>query len=252
MSTERKPIIALIGYGRMGRAIHEHLKERGYPQPLIVDPARADATATLAHAAEADVCIEFTHPSAVVENLILLSDLHVPVVCGTTGWSSDASGISELYRSKGGALVTATNYSVGVHMLKRLTQLASEMAGKFAEYDVSIHEMHHRGKADAPSGTALSLAEIVMEYCARKSTLLQSLPSRKVEDHELCISSSRTGHIVGMHEVLMDSEIDTLRISHEAKNRDGFVEGAMMAAHWIIGKQGVFSVEEMFDDIIAK
>jgi 4-hydroxy-tetrahydrodipicolinate reductase len=241
-----------MGYGRMGRAIHERLTARGYPKPIIVDPAFPEVTSTIAHVADAEVCIEFTHPSAVVDNLLLLAELRVPVVSGTTGWTIDASSIADVFRSKRCALITATNYSIGVYMLKRLTQLASTMAATFLEYDISIHEKHHRGKADAPSGTALSLAEIVMEHCPRKDALLQSVPSRKVDENELCISSDRTGHIVGIHEVTMDSEIDTLRISHEAKNRNGFVEGAILAAQWIIGKHGVFSVEEMYDDIIAK
>lgn len=252
MNTQGKPRIALVGYGRMGRAIHACLTSRGYPQPIIVDPSIPGTTATLEQAANADVCIEFTHPTAVVGNLMSLADMRVPVVCGTTGWSSDMPRIAELFRSKGSALIAATNFSIGVHMLKRLTHLAAAMAQRFPEYDISIHETHHRGKEDAPSGTALSLAEIVMQQCPKKSVLLHPVPSRKVDENELCISSSRIGHVVGTHEVRMDSEIDSLCVSHEAKNRNGFVEGAILAAQWIIGKQGVFSAEEMFDDIIAK
>lgn len=249
MNAEKHIAIALVGYGRMGKEIHKAMRMQGYPEPIIIDPGVEEFNNSIDRAADADVCIEFTRPEAAVKNLLVMAELGKPIVCGTTGWSQDVQRVQAAVLSHGGALIQASNFSVGVHMLNRLTALAASMLRGLNQYDIAIHEVHHRAKADAPSGTALTLAETILRHTTRKTSLLATCSGRAIEPQELCVSSERLGYVIGRHEVAIDSEADSLRIVHEAKNRVGFAEGALMAARWIQNKKGIFSLEEMFDDI---
>ncbi len=251
MNPDSNLTVALVGYGKIGKAIHHRMAELGYPQPIIVDPLVQGKAVLLSAVKTADVCIEFTRPDAVVGNLLALSELGVPIVCGTTGWSQHTELVRERINQYGGSLIHASNFSIGVQILNRLTALASSMIASLDQYDVAIHEVHHRMKVDAPSGTALMLAETIMRHCPRKSESVVSTPQRSMLSSELCITSTRVGQVVGKHEITLDSEADTVRIAHEAKSRAGFVEGALLAAKWIQGKRGFFSFEEVFDDITA-
>jgi len=241
--------IALIGYGRMGKEIHRILRNEAYPEPIIVDPHDPEHCQPIECVLDANVCIEFSRPEAVIGNLISIIRLGVPVVCGTTGWRDKVHLVHDEVKERGGTLLYASNFSIGVQILNRLTVLAATLLSSFDSYDIAVHETHHRGKLDAPSGTALTLADIIIEHNSRKAVRLNSCPSRPIEPTELLISSSRIGSVVGRHEISMDSEVDALRIVHEAKDRSGFAEGALMAARWLVGKQGIFTFEEMFHDI---
>jgi 4-hydroxy-tetrahydrodipicolinate reductase len=251
MNNDNTIRLALVGYGKMGREIHQRIRNNGYPEPIIVDPSLGDVSATLDEAATAEVVIEFTRPDAVAQNLLALAPRGVPIVCGTTGWQYEEGRIRKEVMKHGGALLHAANFSIGVYMLSRLTALAASMADAFQQYDIALHEVHHRGKMDAPSGTALQLAGIIMQHCSRKTIVVDTAPKRALRDEELHVSSMRTGLVTGRHELLLDSDVDALRIIHEAKHRGGFAEGALMAARWIRDKRGIFTLEEMLNDIVA-
>lgn len=238
--------LALIGYGKMGKTLERLAEEKGHEVVLIVD---VDDRSGLndGRLQAADVAIEFTNPKSAVANIKACFEAGVPVVSGTTGWLDQWDEIVGLCEEKKAAFFYASNYSVGVNIFFELNKkLASLMDGQ--AYNLSIEEIHHTQKLDAPSGTAITLAEGVLENLHQfDQWYLKEYPFNQKNDDPkgFPIVSKREGKVPGTHIIRYESPIDNLEIKHEAKGRAGFASGAVLAAEWLIGKKGVFGMKDL-------
>ncbi|HCA79735.1 MAG TPA: 4-hydroxy-tetrahydrodipicolinate reductase [Bacteroidetes bacterium] len=242
--------LALVGYGKMGKEVERIALERGMEVTARVDVD----TPSLAvdGVRNADVVIHFAFPATVVNHISELAALRKSVVLGTTGWQKERSAIEHAVKASGIGLVHSSNFSIGVNLLNRLVREAGLLVNRLAEYDVAVHEIHHKDKLDAPSGTALSIASILLETVKRKKELLPGSPDGRIRPDQLQVSSGRYGSVVGMHRVVFDSTADTLEIVHTAKNRSGFALGAVLAAEWIRERHGMFTFEEVLEDLFQQ
>jgi len=229
--------IALIGYGVMGQLVAKLARDQGHEIAVTLSSRDADrATEDLAtEISRCDVAIDFSLAAAVPKNIALCMLSNVPLVEGTTGWQADRDELVPLVKDADGALVYGANFSVGAQVFFRIAAKAAEFFQNLESYDVYIEEAHHKRKLDAPSGTAIKLGGIVAEHLGR----------------EVPISSTRAGHIPGTHRVGFDSRADHITLEHVARSREGFAEGALMAARWIIGRKGVYEFTEVFDEILS-
>jgi 4-hydroxy-tetrahydrodipicolinate reductase len=235
---------ALVGYGRMGREIDRLAPSRNVE---IVSRFSSDSPLSIADCGDIDVAIDFTHPDAVLGNIRTLLEAGVPVVVGTTGWLGELEHVTAEAERRGGRIIHASNFSIGVNLFFRIIAEAARLVDAQPIYDAGIHEIHHTGKADSPSGTALAAARIVLDALQRKSTILTGPSHGRIDPAALHVSSQRLGATVGTHSVAFDSEADTIEITHRAKNREGFALGALLAAEWIIRQEpGVYRFEEIF------
>jgi 4-hydroxy-tetrahydrodipicolinate reductase len=229
--------IALLGYGKMGQVIERIALERGHEIVL-----KKDEFNTYDGLSTADVAIDFSIPTAAVTNISNCFHANVPVISGTTGWLAHYDEMVALCTEKKGAFISSSNFSLGVNLFFELNEQLAKMMAKFDSYRVDMEEIHHTQKLDAPSGTAISLAKGVIENSHYTSwTLGQPL------ENEIHIEAVRTGAVPGTHTVTYNSEIDTIEIKHTAHNRDGFALGAVIAAEWIVGKQGVFTMKDVLE-----
>jgi 4-hydroxy-tetrahydrodipicolinate reductase len=217
--------LALVGYGKMGRMVEQLAPE--YDFEVM---ARIDATDSTKGARGADVAIEFSTPGAAATNIQKLAKLKVPIVCGTTGWFENIATVSEAVNAHHGALVWSANFSIGVNVFMRVAAEAARLLANEREYGAWVWEIHHDMKKDAPSGTLLKLVE----------AMRSAGYSRDID-----ISSNRAGAHPGIHEVGFDSSADTISLRHTARSREGFARGALKAAQWIQGKEGVFEFTEV-------
>jgi 4-hydroxy-tetrahydrodipicolinate reductase len=217
--------LALVGYGKMGRMLD--LLAPAFDLEVV---ARLDAGDALHPAREADAAIEFTTPESAVANLLRLAEWRVPVVCGTTGWYGELPKVQAAVEQHGSALVYSPNFSVGVNVFERIVSQAAALLRQDPDYGAWAWEMHHAAKKDAPSGTLLKLVE----------SMRQAGYHMPVD-----ISSNRAGMVPGTHEIGFDSAADTITLRHTARNREGFARGALRAAQWIAGRQGVFEFSEV-------
>ncbi len=233
--------IALIGYGKMGQAIEEIAVERGHEIVLKISIDNTEDN-TVENLRKADLAIEFTGPESAFDNISLCFEAGIPVVSGSTGWLEKYPELEKRCRDKKGAFIYSSNYSVGVNIFFALNKkLASLMSGK-DEYDVAITEIHHTEKKDAPSGTAISLAEhILADYPAKKQW--KNHPS--AEKTDLQIISERVDSVPGTHRVWYYSAIDTIEIVHTAHSRKGFATGAVLAAEFLKEKNGIFTMNDV-------
>jgi 4-hydroxy-tetrahydrodipicolinate reductase len=233
--------IALIGYGRMGHAIEEIAKKRGHLIPLIIDIGNSeDLTADKLH--NIDVAIEFSFPEAAFGNISRCLENMIPVVSGTTGWLKDYDKAVKLCSRLGGSFIHSTNYSIGVNLLFMLNRALAKQMNKYRDYQVLIEEIHHTRKLDAPSGTAITLAEGIQdEHCGYKGWKFEkdALPDN------IPVRSIREGDVPGTHIITWDSDIDTISLKHEARNRKGLALGAVVAAEFIHGRKGVFTMNDV-------
>ena len=236
--------LALIGYGKMGKAIEEVAIQRGHEVVAILgkDENRGEL-------AQAEVAIEFSIPDAAVSNIEQCFDANVPVVVGTTGWYDQYDRLSEKANREGKGLFTATNFSVGVNILFHLNKKLAEIMDRFPEYEVKMNETHHIHKLDHPSGTAVTLAQGIIEHLDRKNAYVGQLEgqSEAVEPLDIQIISKRENEVPGYHQVNYTGPIDEISISHNAFNRQGFAQGAVMAAEFMLGKTGVFGMKELLN-----
>jgi 4-hydroxy-tetrahydrodipicolinate reductase len=232
--------IALIGYGKMGREVERLALEAG---DQIVSKFDLDPLPDARGLQKAEVCIEFSTPETVLENMKLAADSGVDIVVGTTGWYDHLEEVRTWFADS--ALLYAQNFSIGVNVFYRILQRAAELMESLPEYDVFVEEHHHRGKVDSPSGTALRITEILLEGIERKAKTVEGSPSGSIAEDELQISSVRAGTMAGTHIVGFDSEGDMIELRHAAKNRIGFAIGALRAARWVRGKKGVFTIDDM-------
>jgi len=245
--------IALIGYGKMGQMVRRFAEAKGHTITAVVDPIGGDCerelTAEILSGAE--VCIDFTCPQTAVANIQQMAALGKNMVIGTTGWYNQMDAVKRIVAEHRVGLIWSGNYSIGVNVLFRIVGSAARMLNNFPDYDVLGHEFHHKGKADSPSGTAVLLGKILIDNLDRKERLVTDKLDRKIEPDEIQFSSTRGGSIPGTHLVMFDSPADTIEIRHTARGREGFAAGAVMAAEFIHGKKGFYSIDDLMDEVIG-
>ena len=242
--------IALVGYGKMGREVERIALDRGMEIAARIDIDSPSVSTD--EVRRADVAVHFAIPSTVKMHVEELAKLQKPIVVGTTGWTKQAQAIQSIVESEGIGLVHASNFSVGVNIVYRLLREAGSLFDRFAEYDVAVHEVHHKDKLDAPSGTALSIADVLLNTIKRKREVLSGSPEGKIRPEELQVTSGRYGAVVGIHRVTFDSMADSIEIVHTAKNRTGFALGAVVAAEWVKDKKGMFTFEDVLADLFKQ
>ncbi|MFP4382706.1 MAG: 4-hydroxy-tetrahydrodipicolinate reductase [Spirochaetia bacterium] len=245
--------VMLVGYGRMGREIEGILIDRGHTVSTRIDadPDKGDhGEITDNLLAECDMVIEFSLAPAVLPHVKAYSRAGTPAVIGTTGWEQDREQVKSTVENSGGTLLWGSNFSIGAHILLALTQKAAEIAGSIDEYDIFVHETHHTGKKDSPSGTALTIAKRILDSCGSKHTIVTEALHRQIEPGELHVSSSRGGSVPGTHSVFLDSEADTVELRHTARSRRGFALGAVKAAEWLKDRKGFLQIEDFITDLI--
>ncbi|MGH1334714.1 MAG: 4-hydroxy-tetrahydrodipicolinate reductase [Aureispira sp.] len=237
--------IALLGYGKMGRFIERLALEQGHEVVLRIDQNNADRL-TPTQLQLADVAIEFSRPDTAFANIMHCLKAGVPVVSGTTAWLDDYPKVVDWCTTNGGAFFYASNFSIGVNIFFELNQHLARLMDAQAAYSVALEEIHHTQKLDAPSGTAVTLAEGILEKVDRLERYdLQQEAQAASPDGSIPITAHRVGDTPGTHVVTYDSGLDTLEIKHTAKGRAGFATGALMAAQWLIGKEGVFGMSDL-------
>jgi len=251
MNSPIQPLrIALIGYGKMGREVERIALDRGMEITARIDIDSPSVSTD--EVRKADVAVHFAIPSTVQMHVEELAKLRKPIVVGTTGWAKQAQAIQSIVESEGIGLVYASNFSVGVNLMYRLLREAGSLFDRFAEYDVAVHEVHHKDKLDAPSGTALCIADVLLSTIKRKREVLSGSPEGKIRPEELQVTSGRYGAVVGIHRVIFDSMADSIEIVHTAKNRTGFALGAVVAAEWVKDKKGMFTFEDVLADLFKQ
>jgi 4-hydroxy-tetrahydrodipicolinate reductase len=233
--------IALIGYGKMGHMIEEIALQRGHEIVLKVNIENTQDF-NKENISKADVAIEFTGPDSAYEDVKKCLDFGIPVVSGSTGWNDRLDQMKKYCREKNGSFLHTSNFSIGVNIFFEINKLLAKLMSEQSSYDISLKEIHHTQKLDAPSGTAVTLAEQVLQQIGRKKNWVNSQSSNPAE---LSIISERIDPAAGTHEVKYTSEIDDIQIIHTAHNRKGFALGAVMAAEYIAGRKGVFSMQEV-------
>ncbi len=236
--------IALIGYGQMGKEIEKIAMERGHNISLIIDKDnKADLNSE--NLTKVDVAIEFSRPEIAVDNYYACFKSGKPVVSGTTGWLDKMDEVTEDCKNNNAAFFYASNFSLGVNLFFELNKQLAKLMHPFKEYKVSMNEIHHTRKLDAPSGTAITLANNVIESYSELTTWKND---NNTKANELSITSERIGDVPGTHEIFYNSEIDNITIRHEAKSRKGFALGAVLAAEFIKNKKGIFSMADLLNN----
>lgn len=262
--------IALLGYGKMGRAVEEDALANGHEIVLKIGKSNLQDL-TIENLKLADVAIEFSTPSTVLDNIYLCFDAGVPIVVGTTGWYENLTLIEADCQCRDTALFYASNFSIGVNIFFQVNEILAGIMNDFPEYNAGITEVHHIHKLDSPSGTAITLAEGMLAVMNQKSRWKNILAERgkaenlSLEEHtltgtidatidqsELIIHSERRGEVKGLHTVSYVSENDQLIFTHEAFNRKGFAQGAVLAAEWVSNKSGVYSMRDLLGFITEK
>ena len=229
--------IALLGYGKMGKVVEKIALSRGHE--IVFKKTSANSFEGLQ---EADVAIEFSIPDAAQKNISESLNNSIPVVSGTTGWLNDFHKMENLCLKQDTAFIYSSNFSLGVNIFFELNDYLAKMMSKFSQYNVSMQEIHHTQKIDAPSGTAISLANSIISNTKYENWTLDN-----PQKNEILIDAKRIENIPGTHSITYNSEIDSIEITHTAHNREGFALGAVIAAEWIIEKKGVFTMKDVLD-----
>ncbi len=229
--------IALLGYGRMGKEIEKIALQRGHE---IVIKSNSNSTYTIT---DADVAIDFSLPTSAVHNISTCIKNQVPVISGTTGWLENYDNIVDFCKEKNGAFLYASNFSIGVNIFFELNKQLAKMMNTFDDYNISLEEIHHTKKLDAPSGTAITLAEGIIENSSKSRWNSESESSSE----SIPITSKRIGDTPGTHVVNYTSEVDAIEIKHTAHKREGFALGAVVAAEWILNKKGIFTMNDVLN-----
>lgn len=233
--------IALIGYGKMGHEIEKIALGRGHEIVSIIDMDNLGDFESNAFRG-ADVAIEFTRPEVAIGNLSRCFNAQVPVVCGTTGWAGQMDKVKKEMEEKNGTLFWSSNFSLGVNIFFAVNRYLAKIMNNYPDYDVEIVEVHHTQKLDAPSGTAITLAEGILGQVERKSKWVKEAETCS---GELAIVSKREGTVPGIHEIIYESDMDIISIKHDAKTRRGFALGAVLAAEFTAGKKGLLSMKDL-------
>jgi len=234
-------IIALVGYGKMGKTIEGIALQRGHSIGLKIDIDTVDSF-TKENLTKCDVAIEFTGPHSAKENILQCIDAGIPVVSGSTGWLSDWNEVEETCKKKNGTLLYASNFSIGVNIFFELNRKLAQLMKQQTGYNISMEEIHHTQKKDAPSGTAITLAEQILHEVPRKKNWVNEVSQNP---EELVIISKREDPAPGTHSIKYSSAVDDIEIIHTAHNRNGFALGAVLAAEYIQNKKGIFSMKQV-------
>ncbi len=235
--------IAIIGYGKMGKEVEKAAIERGHSISLIID-LKNQSDFNPGKLKDTDVAIEFSSPDAAFNNIMRCFDADIPVVSGTTGWLNRMDEVREACLKEGKSMFYAPNFSIGVNIFFKLNRELAKWMNKFRDYEVSVEEIHHIHKKDKPSGTAVAIAEGIMENFEPKDNWVVD-PEQKIEKNHIPIVSKRENMVPGTHIIQWDSEIDTIELTHTAKCRKGFASGAVIAAEFIIGRKGFFNMDDL-------
>lgn len=227
--------IALLGYGKMGKVIERIALERGHE--IILRKTSSDSFDGLE---QADVAIDFSVPDAAVNNISECLNKDIPVISGTTGWREEYHKIAELCEQRDGAFIYGSNFSLGVNIFFELNSHLAKMMGRLKDYKVSIEEVHHTQKLDAPSGTAITLAKEIINHSDYAGWAIGN-----PKEDDIFINAVREENVPGTHTVMYESEVDSIEIKHTAHSREGFALGAIVAAEWLYGKKGIYSMKDV-------
>lgn len=242
--------IVILGYGKMGQMIEKFALKRGHEIALIVDSENRDGLIA-EDLVDADIAIDFSTPEAALGNISLCFEANLPLVVGTTGWYDHIDEVKETCMEADQSLLYGSNFSIGVNLFFHVNKLLAKAIAPYQQYDVQVEEIHHIHKLDAPSGTAITIAEGIIDNSEIKKTWVNQVVGAEEEivnqPHELLIESLRIEEVPGTHTVLYSSEVDQIEFKHTAHNREGFALGAVIAAEWLYGKKGFYQVTEIFD-----
>ncbi|MBN2533593.1 MAG: 4-hydroxy-tetrahydrodipicolinate reductase [Spirochaetales bacterium] len=243
--------VIIAGYGRMGKEVETICTQRNHTIVAKIDPVCGDAgTLTKELADRADMVIEFAVPESAFDNLMLYTKFGINAVVGTTGWYDRIDEFKNLVEQGNTGYLYGSNFSIGAHLFFRLIARAAQGINSFPEYDIMGFEIHHGKKKDSPSGTALSIAKIILENVNRKDTILTDKCDHVIKENELHFASLRGGSVPGIHKVIIDSEADTIEISHSARNRSGLAIGAVLASEWLKDKKGFFTIDDYISECL--
>ncbi len=242
--------LALLGYGKMGKIIDQLATDRGHEVVLKIDADSLDDLTT-ENLQKADVAIDFSTPDTVLGNINLCFEAGVPVVVGTTGWYNKISEVKAACEEGNNSLLYASNFSVGVNVFFHVNKVLAKIMNRYSQYDVQVEEIHHLEKLDSPSGTAITIAEGILEGLDNKTEWVNELVGDDKEviskQDQLLIESHRIEGVPGTHTVIYSSEVDEIEFKHTAHNRAGFALGAVLAAEWLQNRQGFYKIADMFD-----
>lgn len=244
--------VVILGYGKMGQLIEKFAMKRGHEIFLVVDKYNRDSISA-SDIADADVAIDFSEPAAALDNIHLCFEANLPIVVGTTGWYEQLDEVKSICEDENQTMLYGSNFSIGVNVFFHVNKLLAKAMNPYKQYDVQVEEIHHIHKLDAPSGTAITIAEGILENTAAKTNWVNNVVDAGEEviakPDELLIESLRIEEVPGTHTVLYSSEVDQIEFKHTAHSRAGFALGAVVAAEWIQDKKGFYQVTEMFDFI---
>lgn len=242
--------VLIVGYGRMGKEIEKILLSRSHEVTARIDPKEAADGSALSseHASRSDIAIDFSHPSGVWGNIEFYLKHRLSAVIGTTGWEGRREEAERRCVQVEGSLLWGNNFSIGAHLFFYLAAEAARLIRDLPDYDIAVWEAHHNKKADSPSGTALTTAQRILQNLPRKTRLLTTASEGVIDPQTLHVASLRIGAEPGLHEVVLDSPQDQITLRHHARGRQGFAQGAVLAAEWLSGRRGFFSVEDFIHD----
>ncbi len=244
--------VVILGYGKMGQLIEKFAMKRGHEIFLIVDKDNRESISAN-DIAEADVAIDFSEPAAALDNIHLCFEANLPIVVGTTGWYAHLDEVKSICEDENQTMLYGSNFSIGVNVFFHINKLLAKAINPYKQYDVQVEEIHHIHKLDAPSGTAITIAEGILDNTPSKTKWVNDVIGEGEEvipkPDELLIESHRIEEVPGTHTVLYSSEVDQIEFKHTAHSRAGFALGAVVAAEWLQDKQGFYQVTEMFDFI---
>lgn len=239
--------IALVGYGKMGKEVESAAQARNIliKKILTVENNLTGMGISAETLKDVDVCIDFSVSAAVINNLSAIAQCGKNIVVGTTGWYDKLDKVKKIVKENNIGMLYSPNFSIGMNIFFQILGSTSSVFDKFDMYDVAVNEIHHRGKLDNPSGTALAIGQTILQHIRRKKEIIHETLHRELKPEQIHISSTRLGHVVGIHSVVFDSESDTIEMVHTAKNRSGFAIGALIGAEWLKGKKGVFTMKDV-------
>lgn len=251
--------ITLLGYGKMGKEIEKIAKERNHTIVSIIDRSIKEKQINGANCfnqineeslKDSDVVIDFTHPSNIISNIKSVSSLNKNIVVGTTGWYDHINEVEKIVKENNTGLIWSGNFSIGVNAFFRIIKESSKIFNKIPNYDVMGFEIHHKNKADSPSGTAKMLSKIIIDNTTNKKNVVYEELNRKINDDEFHFASVRGGSVPGTHQIIFDSSVDTIKLEHTARGRSGFAFGAILAAEFIHNKNGFYNIDDLMKNII--
>jgi 4-hydroxy-tetrahydrodipicolinate reductase len=246
VKNKNKIKIALIGFGKMGKEVYALCNESKDFEVVSISYKNKDDGLDVKGLVKADIAIDFTSADVVLKNIEQVARLHVNLVIGTTGWYDNLETVKKIVARHKIGLVYGKNFSIGANILFKVIAFASKLFSKFSDYDVYGLEVHHTGKKDSPSGTALKIANEIIENFPSKKSIQTGRVDGQINERELHFASIRGGRNPGFHEVVFDSDADSIVLSHQAHSRIGFAKGALVAAKFIINKKGIYSFEDIF------